>query len=72
MLSAAISCLPHTRVQTSAAVHGLTAGAENGKPLSCDGKTECIISICVECGRSTGGAATDHLHVQWRRPLHDK
>lgn len=56
MLSAAISFLPHTSVQTSAAVHNPTAGAENGKPLSCDGKTECIISICMECGRGTGEA----------------
>lgn len=39
---------PHTSVQTYAAVHNLTVGAENGKPLSCDGKTECIISICME------------------------
>lgn len=38
----------HTRVQTYAAVHNSTVGAENGKPVSCDGKTECIISICME------------------------
>lgn len=48
MLSTAISCPPHTSVQTYAAVHNSTVGAENGKPLSCDGKTECIISICME------------------------
>lgn len=40
--------LPHTSEQTYAAVHNPTVGAENGKPLSCDGKTECIISICME------------------------
>lgn len=38
----------HTSVQTYAAVHNSTVGAENGKPVSCDGKTECIISICME------------------------
>lgn len=43
MLSTAISC----SLQTYAAVHKSTAGAENGKPLSCDGKTECIVSICM-------------------------
>lgn len=38
----------HTSVQTYAAVHNSTVEAENGKPVSCDGKTECIISICME------------------------
>lgn len=45
---------------TSAAAHEPTAGAENGKQLSRDGKTECAISICME----GGGGATDHLRVQ--------
>lgn len=39
---------PHTSQQTYAAVLNLTVGAENGKLLSCDGKTESIISICME------------------------
>lgn len=45
---------PHTSAQTYAAVHNLTVEAENGKPLSCDGKTECIISIRTEWCRGTG------------------
>lgn len=38
---------PHTSMQTYAVVHNLTVGTKNGKPFSCDGKTECIISICM-------------------------
>lgn len=44
--------------ETSAAVRDLTVGAENGKPLSCDGKTECAIPICMECRGGAGGAVS--------------
>lgn len=46
-----------THVPTYAVVHNSTAGAENGKPVSCDGKTECIISICMEWWRGAVGAS---------------
>lgn len=46
-----------THAQTYAVVHNSTVGAENGKPVSCDGKTECIISICMEWRRGAAWAS---------------